>query len=110
MTAQGAILSFNPTPTLDFGSVRLTKSLTKTYAVINDGNLAAPVTLTKSGPQFAIAPNPTLTTVNAGSSTTLNATFNPTSSGAQNGNIAITTTAKRCAPLPPALKLTGTGF
>jgi len=108
MTAQGAILSFNPTPTLGFGSVKTTKSLTKTYAVVNDGNLAAPITLTKSGPQYSI--NPTTSTVNAGASATLNASFNPTSNGTQNGTIGVTTTAKRCAPLPPALKLTGVGF
>jgi hypothetical protein len=110
MTAKGAILSFNPTPTLDFGNVRVGNSKTKTYAVVNDGNVAAPVTLTKAGAQFSINPNPTLVTVNGASTTApLNATFNAGSSGTQNGTISVTTTANRCAPLPAALKLTGVG-
>ena len=108
MTAEGAILSFNPTPTLDFGSLQQDKSRTKTYAVVNDGNVAAPITLTKSGSQYSI--NPTSSTANAGSSVSLNASFNPTSTGTITGNIAVTTTAKRCAPLPANLKLTGVAF
>lgn len=108
MTAEGAILSFNPTPTLDFGNVKQDGSRTKTYAVVNDGNLAAPITLTKTGSQYSISP--TTSTANAGSSATLNASFNPTSTGTITGTIAVTTTAKRCAPLPAALKLTGVAF
>lgn len=108
MTAEGAILSFNPTPTLDFGNVNHDGSRTKTYAVVNDGNLAAPITLTKTGSQYSISP--TTSTANAGSSATLNASFNPTSTGTITGTIAVTTTAKRCAPLPAALKLTGVAF
>jgi hypothetical protein len=109
MTAEGAILAFNPTPTLDFGNQRKDTSKTKSYSVVNTGNLAAAVTLTKSGSQYSINPSPTNTTVNAASSTTLNASFNPTATGTQTGTIAITTAVKRCAPLPAALKLTGNG-
>ncbi|MDB4933293.1 MAG: hypothetical protein JWP87_265, partial [Labilithrix sp.] len=108
MTAQGAILSFNPT-TLAFGNQKKDTSRTKSYAVVNSGNLAAPITLTKSGSMYSITP--TTETVNAGSSTTtLNASFKPTQTGNQNGSVSVSTTAKRCAPLPAAMSMTGSGF
>lgn len=106
MTAEGAILSFNPTG-LDFGGVRKYNSKTKSYAVVNAGNLAAPITLTKSGFRYSISP--TSATVNAGSSATLNATFSPTSTGTSTGSVSVDTSANRCAPLPAALTLTGSG-
>ena len=109
MTAEGAILSFEPTPTLDFGNTKQNNSRTKSYSVLNTGNFAASVSLTKTGSQFSITPNPTTTTVNAGVPTTLNASFNPTSTGTLNGTITLSSAVKRCAPLPPALKLTGNG-
>jgi hypothetical protein len=106
MTAQGAILSFEPT-TLDFGSQKKNTSRTKAYAVVNTGNLAAPITLTKAGGSFSISP--TTATVAAGSNSALNASFDPGNAGAQTGSVSVTTTAKRCAPLPAAMQLTGTG-
>lgn len=110
MTAQGAILSFNPTPTLDFGNVKTGRSSQKTYTVVNDGNLAATVTLTKSSSDFSMSPNPTTTTVNATATTLpINVSFNPGSSGTKNGTVTLASTVKRCAPLPAALKLTGVG-
>ena len=108
MTAEGAILSFFPTPTLDFGLVKKLGSKTKPYAVVNSGNFAAPITLIRSGSQYSM--NPSASTASAGSSATLNASFNPTSTGTITGSIAVNTPAKLCAPLPPALNLTGQGF
>jgi hypothetical protein len=106
MTAEGAILSFNPT-TLAFGSQKKDTSRTKSYAVVNTGNFAAPITLTKTGSSFSISP--TSSTANAGSSASLNATFSPTSTSSSSGTVTVTTTAKRCAPLPAAMTMTGTG-
>lgn len=107
MTAQGAILSFNPT-TLSFGYVAKNGWRTKYYSVVNDGNLAVPITLTSSGSAFSI--NSTSATVNAGSSGWLTASFHPPSTGTLTGSVSVSTSAKRCAPLPPAMTLTGDGY
>jgi len=108
MTAQGVILSFNPT-TLDFGKVKANNgSRTKAYAVVNDGNVAAPITLTKTGGQFSLDKN--TATASAGSNAALNASFTPVNTGMASGTVSVSTTAKLCGPLPAAMTLTGTGF
>ena len=99
MTAEGAILVVQPDADASTSATsRVFSSKTKTYAVVNGGNLAAPITLIKSGSQFSMSPNPTTTTVNAASSTILERlSFNPTSYGGQNGSITMSTTTKLCA-------------
>jgi hypothetical protein len=107
MTAQGAILSFNPT-SLDFGNAKTNVgSKTKAYAVVNAGNVAAPITLKETGGQFSI--DKTTATANAGSNAALNASFTPTVSGPASGTVGVTTTANLCAPIPAAMTLTGNG-
>jgi hypothetical protein len=107
-TAQGAILSFNPT-SINFGNVKTNKATsTRGFSVVNDGNLAAPVTLMESGSQFSISA--TSGTANAGASLPVNATFAPTVTGVSNGSVSVTTTAIKCAPLPANMTLTGNGL
>lgn len=106
MTARGARLSFNPT-SIDFGQVREGDDETRSFSVINGGNVAAAVTLSASGQGFSVSP--TSRTVNGGSSFTASARFKPSSEGPKNGSISASTNAPLCAPLPAPLSLKGTG-
>jgi hypothetical protein len=107
MTAQGAILSFNPT-SIDFGSQKKGTSRTTAFSIVNSGNVAAGVTLSKGGAEFSVSP--TSQTVTAGSNAAANATFSPNGLGTRTGSTSMSTTAKRCAPLPAALTFTGVGL
>lgn len=102
-TAQGAILSFNPT------AVALTNGQTKNFTVNNTGNLAAPYTLTTGGANpGSFTVTPTSGTANGGSSVTESVRYTkPLLSGPQSASVSITSTAGRCAPLPAALSLSG---
>lgn len=106
MTARGARLSFNPT-SIDFGEVREGDEETRSFSVINGGNVPATVNLSASGQGFSV--NPTSRTANGGSSFTASAMFKPSSEGAKTGSISASTNAPLCAPLPAPLDLKGTG-
>jgi len=100
-TAQGAILSFNPTG-LNFSS-----SGTKNFTVNNTGNLAAPYTLTVGGTNSGdFSVTPTSGTAAANGSVASSVTFSkPLLSGARSGNVAMSTNVARCAPLPSPMTL-----
>jgi hypothetical protein len=102
MTAQGAILSFNPTS--------VTSPTTNGFTVNNTGNLAAMYTLTVGGAQAGDwSVNPSAATVNGGSSVSETLTYNRAvlPLGAHSGQISLASTTGRCAPLPAPLVLTG---
>jgi hypothetical protein len=109
MTARGAILSFSPTA-IDFGSVKVDRKKADRFSVVNSGNVDAPITLSVGGPQQAMfTVDPAASQVAGPGSRNVNATFEPTSTGTKNASVSVTTTAKRCAPYPANLTLTGTG-
>ncbi len=109
-TAQGAILSFNPT-SLAF-TAHPAQSQSKSFVVSNAGNLSAAYTLTVGGTNannFSVTP--TSGTASAGGGATETATFSPPLAqglGSRSASVALSTSAVRCAPLPSALGLSGT--
>lgn len=108
-TAQGAVLTFNPTA-LSF-SVGLGQSQSKNFTVNNAGNLPAAYTLAIGGTNAgSFSVTPTSGTSASGGSVSEQVTFSSTllgGTGARSANIAISTSAVRCAPLPSALTLNG---
>lgn len=103
-TAQGAILSFNPT------SLAFATSGTKNFTVNNTGNLAAPYTLTVGGANPGDwVPSPTSGTAGAsgGSVASTLSYTHPLLSGSRSGNVSISSSVARCAPLPAAMTLNG---
>ncbi len=100
-TAQGAILSFNPT------GLNFSGSGTKNFTVNNTGNLAAPYTLTVGGTNSGdFSVTPTSGTAAANGSVASSVTFSkPLLSGARSGNVAMSTNVARCAPLPSPMTL-----
>lgn len=106
-TAQGAVLTFNPTAlafTANWGS-----SQAKNFTVTNSGNVSAPYTLALSGANAAdFAVSPTAGAAPSGASGSETATFTPPLlGGTRTASVSVSTTAVRCAPLPSALPLTG---
>ena len=106
-TAQGAVLTFNPTA-LSF-SAGVGGSQSKNFTVNNAGNLAAPFTLAVGGTDGAnFSVSPTSGNAPAGSSATETATFTaPLGFGTRTAAVSVATTVVRCAPLPAPLTLTG---
>jgi hypothetical protein len=112
-TAKGAILAFNP-ENLSFGDVPVNTSGSQPFQVINTGNAGATVKLAASAP-FGVTlmgqPGGTAT-VAGGGVVDFTGTFSPgTSTTTQSGTIALSDGASDvlCAPLPPALTVSGTG-
>lgn len=102
-TAQGAVLSLNPT------ALSFTATQSKNFTVNNGGNLAAGYTLAVGGTNAAsFSVTPTSGSASAGGSVSEAASYTrPLLGGAQSGTITLSTTAVLCAPLPAALSLTG---
>jgi hypothetical protein len=114
---QGAVLSFDTSPTPgfgNFGSVVLLDSEAQSFNVTNAGNSAADVTLsTSSGGNGAATPftvsNATFS-VGASGSQEDSVTFAPLAATAVNGTISVSTTSPLCAPLPAPVPLSGVGL
>jgi hypothetical protein len=107
-TAQGAILAL-AVPGTAFGEVVAGQIGRLPFTVTNTGNLNAPITLIPAGAGFGGAFTGSAT-ASAGSGTAVgNATFTPATSGSVRGTLSIGTSAPRCAALPGAVALTGTG-
>ncbi len=109
-TANGAILSLAPS-SLDFGLVPINNTANAPFSVVNDGNAAASVTLTSDNTSFNLNPaGPTA--INGGASGAVTATFAPGTSvvpQTAHASAAVDAATVLCAPLPPALTMTGTG-
>ncbi len=105
-TAQGAVLSFNPSG-LSF-STGIGGSQTKSFTVNNTGNLAAPYTLSLGGANpGSFTVSPTAANAGAAGSVAHTATFNAPLTGTRSATVGLATSATRCAPLPAALTLSG---
>ncbi|MHB8877256.1 MAG: choice-of-anchor D domain-containing protein [Myxococcaceae bacterium] len=106
-TAQGAVLSFNPT-SLSF-STSLGGSQSKNFTVNNAGNLSASYTLVVGGTNASnFSVSPTAGTAAGGGSVSETAIFNaPFVPGTRTANVSLSTGAGRCAPLPSPVALTG---
>lgn len=102
-TAQGAILSFNPTA-LSFNA-----SGAKNFTVNNTGNLAAPYTLALGGTNAGDwVLSPTSGNAAGGGSVSSTATFSrPLLGGSRSGTVSLSSNVVRCAPLPSPLTLSG---
>ena len=100
-TAQGAVLSLNPT------ALSFTGTQSKNFTVNNSGNLSAAYTLASGGSaDFAVTP--TSGNASSGGSVTHDVTFTKRLlAGAQTGTITLSSSGGRCAPLPAALTLSG---
>src|SRR5262249_22775973 len=103
-TARGAVLVAS-TPT-SFGAVPIdTTSAPAVLTLTNNGNVAANVALTATGPFGA----PSNVVVPAGTSTAVNVTYTPSELGPQNGTVTIAASGPLCAPMPPSIALSGSG-
>ncbi len=101
-TAQGAILTLNPT------SLSFKGNQQKNFTVNNGGNLSAPYTLAVGGnnpSNFSVSP--TSATVAALGSVPETVSFSPPLLGSKSAELTLTTGAGLCAPLPAALGLSG---
>ncbi len=109
-TAQGAVLTFNPT-SLAF-TVNLGGKQTQSFTLNNSGNVAAPFALTVGGTNASnYSVSPTGGTVGAGGSASEAATFSSAllgGTGSRSGSVSVSSSAPLCAPLPAALTLGGT--
>jgi hypothetical protein len=111
-TAQGAILSFNPT-SLTLGPVNAITggSDSRSFTVNNTGNIAAAYTLTVGGTdagKFSVSPTSGSAAASGGSvSETATFTNGGLNSGTFHGTVSLATSVKLCAPLPAALTMTG---
>ncbi|HEX7665671.1 MAG TPA: choice-of-anchor D domain-containing protein, partial [Polyangiaceae bacterium] len=110
-TAQGAILSFNPT-SVAFGSVAGGSTATDTFQIVNTGNYpASKVSLALgSNAVFSVSTTSNIT-VNGGSSTSDTATFKPAkgSTGAKSTTVTPSFSGANCGGTPTPLTLSGTG-
>jgi hypothetical protein len=109
-TPQGAILAVSPNP-VAFGGVKVNTTGTTAFALKNTGNAAANVTLSVSGGAGAFSVSPTTATVAASSSSSVNGTFAPTTSGAQQASldVAVAPGTALCGPAPASTPMTGNG-
>ena len=100
-TAEGAILTFNPS------AINFNGSGSRNFTVNNAGNLTATFTLTEAGANFSV--NPTGASVNAGASAQETATYNrpPLGLGNKTATVSITSATTQCETLPPALTMIG---
>jgi hypothetical protein len=100
-------LTVNPT-SINFGNAAVGSSTSRTVSLINPGN--APVTisqLTATGSGFGVSGASLPLTINAGGSSSVSATFAPTSAGSSSGTISIVSNAPGS---PAAISLSGTGM
>ena len=102
-TAQGAILTFNPT------ALSFSASGSKAFTVNNSGNLSAPYTLAVGGTNASLyTVGPSAGTASGGCSVSSSATYaRPLLGGNTSAAVASSTSVGRCAPLPAPLALTG---
>jgi hypothetical protein len=116
---QGAVLSFDQSAPLDFGSVTLLQaSATKTFNVINKGTAAANIALAFVAASDAGAPSfkvsPTRFRIPAGGSTSatqqVGVTFMPQAAGAATGAITLKAAGPVCSPPPDPIAVTGSGL
>jgi hypothetical protein len=113
-TAQGAVLSFEPT-SVPFGPVPLASGPQSLFfAVQNSGNLAANVTLTLTGDSSFSLPGGTTTqtlTATAANIVDSEVTFSPTTTNSVTGGVALALDGSTalCGPLPSALPVSGNG-
>jgi hypothetical protein len=107
-TAQGAILSFNPT--MLNVNARPGQSNQGTFNVVNQGNLTATATLSLMGGQFQLfkLDQTSVNVAGAGGSSMVTVTFSPQSQGGVSTNVSVSTSTALCGPLPMPLQLTGT--
>ena len=105
--SSGGTISVNAT-SLSFGSVALNQPATQSLTLTNSGGSAATVSaVTVTGAGFSLAGATFPLTVNAGQNATLNVQFDPTTTGAVSGQLAIISTS---SSNPVAqLSLSGTG-
>jgi hypothetical protein len=110
-TAQGAILSFQPTD-VNFGSVPVNTTSTGDFSVVNSGNVSAHVTVTSNGTAFTY-PNATFpSAVAGGASTSITAQFAPgtnTASQSATGTLSVAAGDVLCGSLPSPMTMEGTG-
>jgi hypothetical protein len=107
VTASTAQLSLNPTDA-HFGNVNVGSSSTLPILVSNPGTATLTISqIAVSGAGFSDSGLNTPVTVGAGSSTTLNVKFAPTTTGAVSGTVTLTSNASSS---PNTLPLTGTGI
>jgi hypothetical protein len=101
-TAEGAVLSFNPT------ALNFNNSGSLPFSVVNQGNLAATYTLTESGQHFQVTP--TGATVAALGSNQHTATYGQPGLNLfppYSASVSLSTAATLCKPVPADLSLTG---
>jgi hypothetical protein len=104
-TATQAQLGISPS-SVSFGNVNVGSSSTNTVTLTNSGNATLNITTaTISGTGYTMTLGPT--TINAGATSTFNATFTPNSAAASTGLIVITSNAPNS---PATISLTGTGL
>ena len=114
---QGAVLSFDTSPTPgfgSFGSVVLLESATQNFNLKNAGNSPADVTLSLSnagdGGTSAFTISDAEFSVSASASQQDSVTFAPVAANVSNASIAVTTTSPLCATLPAPVPLSGVGL
>ncbi len=106
-SAAGAILAVSMANKA-FGTVQ-NQSSSLPFIVTNSGNRDAPLTLTPSGVGYSASFTTSATAVADGGTASGNVTFVPSSNGADNGALTVTTTQALCAITPPAVNVTATG-
>jgi hypothetical protein len=79
------------------------------FTVTNTGNRAAPLTLAVTGTGYSGAFTSSATAAADGGTASGNVTFDPSSNGADDGTLTVTTTEPLCSATPPAINLTATG-
>jgi hypothetical protein len=114
---QGAVLSFDTSPTPgfgSFGSVVLLESATQNFNLKNAGNSPADVTLSLSsagdGGSSAFTISDAEFSVSASASQQDSVTFSPVAANVSNASVAVATTSPLCATLPAPVPLSGVGL
>jgi alpha-tubulin suppressor-like RCC1 family protein len=108
MGAKGAILARTATPA-DYGVKGLFGTATlKTATITNSGNTSASVKLAVGTASYSVNPSAS-TPIAAGGALNVDVGFSPTSFGANNDQLSMTTSDVLCAPLPAPAALTGQG-
>jgi len=106
-SAAGAVLAVTMADTA-FNTVQ-NQSASLPFKVTNTGNRAAPLTLTPGGTGYTASFTTASTAAADGGTASGNVTFVPSSNGADNGSLTVTTTEALCAATPAAITVTATG-
>jgi hypothetical protein len=106
-SAAGAILAVTM-GTTGFGTVQNTSS-SLPFTVKNTGNRDAPLVLTPGGTGYTASFTASSTATANGGTAAGNVTFVPSSNGADNGSLTVTTTEALCTATPAAVQVTATG-